>query len=161
MIDNQTTFNFTQPKYRMFSENLNENLVYMFGQKGFLYHKPKVLGMRAMRVFDEGWNSMLIDEGGIWGKGSNGYVIGNRMASNVSRYKSGYDYRTDLDLIQEVYKYTPAPEFVIHIGLRENTVSFLKKKTTISTCFRRKKIYSKLSIYSFTLTDNLFRAPFL
>ena len=132
MIDNQTTFNFTQPKYRMFSENLNENLVYMFGQKGFLYHKPKVLGMRAMRVFDEGWNSMLIDEGGIWGKGSNGYVIGNRMASNVSRYKSGYDYRTDLDLIQEVYKYTPAPEFVIHIWLRgEYTVYiffFLEKK---------------------------------
>ena len=88
-MTNQTTvYNFSQPIFRMFPEYPQESIIQTFAQKGFLLHKPEVLGVRAMRMYSEGWAGMMIDEGGIWGKGGKGLIVGNRMAANISRYKN-------------------------------------------------------------------------
>ena len=81
--------------------------------KNSITQKTDVIGIRGVRLFDEAWNGMLIDEGGIWGPGGHGTVYGNRHASRFSRYNSSLVHRTDSDVLRELYKHTPFPKFII------------------------------------------------
>ena len=132
LIDNSTVFKVSHAHFSMFARGTYRNkpksneptgfgysddLVHEFARKGYLSEQyeqnDKVIGMRAMRVYVETSSGMMIDEGGIWG--GKGGVSGRRTSSRVNRLDSGLKYGTDLDVVREIYKFTPSPRIAVDI----------------------------------------------
>lgn len=122
IITSSTKFGFSRAVFKIFPETVEESIQYLLRHYHSLFDKPRLIGVYGTRLYEEGSTSMVIEESGIWGPGGLDRIVANRMAPQFSRKHSGNKLRTDSDLIREIYKYTPKPEFI-----RDIARSFIEK----------------------------------